>query len=381
MRNLLSAIAIIAFGLFLAVMIGSSKPAPDQKTTSTPESLSVRAMSAIPETIAVSVTSHGLLEASQSIDVTAEVSGTIIHAEKNFISGGAFAQKKTLLRIDDTDYQVALALAQADLIKSYELVATERARSEQARKEWRDLGSEDANNLFLRKPQLASAQAVEKAALARVHQAQANLKKTRITLPFASHVVETYVQQGQFISRGNKLAHVYAQGKWQVTLPLSQAQLKLLNLHWPIKTSASPIQVTLKAEVGNSQLAWETEVLHGSAHIDRKNQLAHIIVRVDDRHKSALPGLYVEATITGNKQEGLLLIPEDAFHDKRFVLIANKGKLEFRAATFLGRQGENLIVKTDIQSGELIIIDRLPLATPGMSIAPQLITATDTGAL
>ncbi len=367
MKNFLAAIAIIAFGSFLAVVVATSKPKPEKNKEAPPKPLQVQVQSVQLQSIPVQVKSHAMLEARHEFDVISEVSGSIVAVNRHFVSGGVFAANEQLLKIDDVDYQVALSEAQSNLSKAQELVASEKARGEQAKNEWRDLGSDDANDLFLRKPQLASAKAAEKAAQARLLQAKRNVAKTRIKFPFASRVQMIHVQKGQYVSKGNKLARIYAEGQLQATLALSQAQLKTLNLSWPL-TSAEALNITLTAQVGNQQLQWPAKVLLGSAKIESTNQLLELVVELETKEQQALPGLYVEAVIEAERQDQVLLLPEDAFHDKRYVLVAKDNALEFRAAEFLSRRDDLIVVKADVKEGEQIIINRLPLASPGMAV-------------
>ncbi len=367
MKNFLAAIAIIAFGSFLAVVVATSKPKPEKNKEAPPKPLQVQVQSVQLQSIPVQVKSHAMLEARHEFDVISEVSGSIVAVNRHFVSGGVFAANEQLLKIDDVDYQVALSEAQSNLSKAQELVASEKARGEQAKNEWRDLGSDDANDLFLRKPQLASAKAAEKAAQARLLQAKRNVAKTRIKFPFASRVQMIHVQKGQYVSKGNKLARIYAEGQLQATLALSQAQLKTLNLSWPL-ASAEALNITLTAQVGNQQLQWPAKVLLGSAKIESTNQLLELVVELETKEQQALPGLYVEAVIEAERQDQVLLLPEDAFHDKRYVLVAKDNALEFRAAEFLSRRDDLIVVKADVKEGEQIIINRLPLASPGMAV-------------
>ena len=376
MKNFLAAIAIIAFGLFLAVVVATSKPKPEKNKEAPRKPLQVQVQAAELRSIPVQVKSHAILEARHEFDVISEVNGSIVSVNRHFVSGGVFAANEQLLKIDDVDYQVALSEALSNVSKARELVASEKARSEQAKNEWRDLGSDDANDLFLRKPQLASAIAAEKAAKARLLQAKRNVAKTRIKFPFASRVQMIDVQKGQYVSKGNKLARIYAEGQLQATLALSQAQLKTLNISWPL-ASAEALNITLTAQVGNQLLQWPAKVLIGSAKIEPSNQLLELVVELETSQQQALPGLYVEAVIEGVRQDQVLLLPEDAFHDKRYVLIAKDSALEFRAAEFLSRRGDLIVVKADVKQGESVIVNRLPLASPGMAVTAVAVNADD----
>ncbi len=372
MRNILTALGILVFGLSLAVIVGKSKPEPDKTTEIAPPPPKVRVMTANPGKHAVHVKSHGVIEAKHKIDMLAEVSGRIIVVSPNFAAGGKFDTKEPLLQISPINYETALANAQASVAEAEQNLASERARAAQAKKEWRDLGQEDANALSLRKPQVATAEAKLQAAKAWLTEAEHKLGQTKLHMYFPVSIIETHVNLGQLLIEGNKVATLYATDKLQVSLPLTQAQLKTLGISWPLKQNEQLPEIQLHAESAGDTFQWQAKARLGSANIDSKNQMVTIIADIEGENlASALPGLYVEATISGIARDNVINVPDNAFHDKRFILVADSdNKVSFRDAEFLSRNGDNLLLKADIKAGEHIIIDRLPLAAPGLLIEP-----------
>ena len=165
-----------------------------------------------------------------------------------------------------------------------------------------------------------------------------------------------------------------------VELPLTQAQLEILNIDWPVIEANAP-KVKLSMKVGGKTREVDASVRHSGAVFDTKNQLATLVVDIGD--DKVLPGLYVEADIEGAERDDVIVINEDAFHDKRFVLVADEeNRLQFRDARFLAREGGQLLLAADVKPGERVIIDRIPLATPGQLVSPtvHVEVETNTGA-
>ena len=374
MRNIFTAFGILFFGFFLAWIIGTSKPEPEKTTEAGPPVPRVHTLVADPQTRRILVKTHGVIEARYKIDLLSEVSGQVINVAPDFVRGGVFVPKQELIKINPINYQVALAVAKADLAKAEEVLASERARANQAEKEWRDLGQTDANALFLRKPQLATAQAQREAATAKVNKAEYDLGKTQVALDFPIRIVETYVNAGQYLSSGAKVATVYASDQLQITLALTQKQVALLNTSWPLTTESKLPDVKLISNSEQQELQWAAKIRHSSSVIDSRNQLAHIIADINmGSSASALPGLYVEAQLLGSERSNVTVVPENAFHDKRFVLVVNKEqKIEFRSAEFLARDGLQLLLDADVVAGEHVVVDRLSLAAPGMQVEAVL---------
>ena len=378
MRNLLTAISILFLGFGLSYMVGTMKPKPEKLAEAERPAIKVSAVIAAPQTQRIDVLAHGLVEASQSIDLIAEVSGRVLSVHKNFLLGGQIAEGEQILSIDDTQYLAELANAEAEVAAAEEAVATETARANQAKKEWRDLGSDAANALFLRKPQLKSAQSRLKTAKARLSRSRQLIERTKLTLPYAVNIVDTHIHEGQFVTMGSRLAELYRSDKRQVKLQLSQQQLPPANIAWPISTENPPL-ITLY-DPRDKRLEINAELLSRSAVVDRSNQFIDLIVAIDNRFaEHFLPGLYIEARVAGEAQTQVFTLPENAFHDKRYILTADAdNRIAFNDAQFLARRGASLLLRAQIPAGATIITSRLPLAAPGMRVAPQL-PATDNG--
>lgn len=367
MRNLLTAFSIIGVGLLLAFLIATGKPEPEKKTEQAPEPIAVTAVKAKPFTDAVAVKSYGIIEAKTAITISSEVSGKITYVHPNFTAGGRIEKNTAILKIEDSQYQSDVAMAEANLAKAQELAASEKARAQQAQKEWRDLGSKAANDLFLRKPQLKNANTQVKAAETALKRAKTNLQNTHIRLPFTAFITETSANLGQFVMPGTSLAKAYDKSQLQVRLPLSQQQLSQLNLGWPISKEHLP-NIILSLTMGQETLEFKGEILQTSAQIDANSQTLHFIAGLPKNAKGALPGQYVEAKIYGKAQENVYRLPKTAFHDKHFVLQVKEQKLRFVEASLFNEDETHVYLKANLPKNSLIVTQRVPLATEGMAV-------------
>ena len=101
-----------------------------------------------------------------------------------FLDGRFFKVGDILLQLEQADYEFAIARARAQEAAAAQRVAEERGRNLQAQREWRELGTSEANDLFLRKPQLRAAEASLAAAQADVAAAELALERTTVRAPF-----------------------------------------------------------------------------------------------------------------------------------------------------------------------------------------------------
>ena len=100
-----------------------------------------------------SVESQGTVRPRTETMLVSEVSGKIVSIAPNFVAGGFFLKDEILLQIDPSDYEAGLKRALAALASRNARLADETARSEQALKDWRNMGRQgQPSDLGLRKP-------------------------------------------------------------------------------------------------------------------------------------------------------------------------------------------------------------------------------------
>ena len=179
-------LGLIALSIVLVVvMVAIAKGKRPERRDTGAQAVLVDAIPAERTTLNLKVFSQGAVEPRTQTTLVAEVAGQIVSVSPNFISGGFFRQGEVLLQIDPSDYETGLLRAQANLASRRARYADEKARSEQALKDWTNLGREgEPSELVLRKPQLAEALAGVQAAEAELKEAERDLQRTRIRVPY-----------------------------------------------------------------------------------------------------------------------------------------------------------------------------------------------------
>nr|WP_242523682.1 efflux RND transporter periplasmic adaptor subunit [Microbulbifer salipaludis] len=317
------------------------------------------------------VPSQGTVRARHEIDVVARVGGAIERVGDMFVAGGFFAEGDSLLQIEAADYQFQLTRAESQLANAQSALAQEQGRAKQAKREWRNLGSEEANALFLRTPQLEAARAAVEAARADRDQAKLNLERTRVRTPFAGRVVETYVDLGQFIAAGTKLARIHSTGVAEVRLPLTDRQLALLDLPLGQAIENGPA-VRLSAEIAGQPREWRGQLVRTEAAIDASSRFVYAVARVQDPYSGAAPlvnGLFVEADIAGKTLENVARLPRQALHEGSHVLVLDdENKLRFRDVELLQAVDAEVWVRGQLARGERVVVSSLGYLREGMAV-------------
>ena len=150
-------LTVLGLGLVVIGLLVYMRPAPKQIELPKPRPLVAEVMVARPAQHRVEIFSQGTVEPKREVQLVARVSGQIKSVSDNFADGAFFSENELLMQIEPIDHELAYTIASAAVANAQEQVAIEKGRSRQAEREWRDLGDAQANNLFLRNPQLNAA--------------------------------------------------------------------------------------------------------------------------------------------------------------------------------------------------------------------------------
>ncbi len=366
---------VLVAGLASCAMLQAAKPEPEKKDT-TPRPVSLHVDTVRSETVVLSVKTQGEVRAQTEVDIVPEVSGRIVSISESFAEGGAFSPSTTLIKIDDTNYKLAVTRAEARVAEAYVTVEQELADASIKQKQWKDWNKDGKPTpLALNKPQVARAQANLRAAEADLEEAKINLERTNIRLPFNGRVTERTVGVGQFVTQGSRLGRVFATDVVEIRLPLTDLQMAELNL--PVGfisgDDASAPKVTFSALLGNKQIEWVGHVDRTLASIDQQTRLVHAIAQVSnpysftDRPALAV-GMFVSAEIDGIQEQPALVMPRTALRDADKVYVIDDGKLRIRTVNVLSTNMDNVFVTGGVSAGEDVVISAVRNAIEGMVV-------------
>ncbi len=326
------------------------------------------------------VTSQGSVQPRTETTLVAEVSGKISSVAPNFIAGGVFNAGDVLLEIDPSDYETALKRAEAGLASQQARLADERARSEQALRDWRNLGrTGEPSDLVLRKPQLQEALANVEAAEADVDKARRDLERTRITVPYDGLVKRKLVDIGQFVSPGSQLGVTFAIDTAEIRLPISTDDVAYLDLPSATDTEddALPL-VTLSAQQGGAQRTWQARIVRTEGIVDEASRVIYAVARVVDPYSvlgqstqdELQVGTFVRAEIQGRSAGSVVVLPRRALQQDDTVLVANREReLEIRPVTVVRSEPHEVYISAGVEDGEWVITTTLEAPIPGMKLA------------
>jgi RND family efflux transporter MFP subunit len=383
-RKSLVTLGICAFGgLAMATLVlAKPRPAPE----SLPEEVTVIQVAvakARPEAMRLSVNAQGTVRPKREIDLVAQASGQIVGVEPAFVSGGFFEPSQVLLQIDDREYRAAVLQAKTQLAQAEHRLAEERGLSHQAQREWRDLGNASANDLFLRRPQLAAAEVSVESAQAALAVAEMNLAHTRVTLPFHGRIKTKQADVGQYVSVGTPLATVYDSTAVEVRLPLTDLQASLIDL--PLTATEALVlgrpRVTLSGTVAGRRHQWEGEITRTDAFIDEHSRMTFAVVEVQDPFGGEgpdgrpqvplLPGTFVEAEIEGRLLDQVLRLPRSALYSRdKLLTVDEHNKTTVQRVRVLRRSEDYVWVQAAVAEETFIALEKQSLTPAGTLVEP-----------
>lgn len=326
--------ALLITGIF-AVAIGGAgglsklKPPPETTETADVDPL-VEVLPLIAGSEQFSIASQGTVRPRTETTLSAEISGAIVQISPKFIAGGVFVAGEELLRIDPTNYTVAVDRAEATLTqRQIEFDGAEKLRSQGYRAE----------------SEYASAAAALAAAKADLVNARRNLQRTRISLPYDGMVRSKEADLGQYVNPGTRLGITFSTDSAEVRLPLTDQDLAFVDLPGADAIRASggvdgPV-VELRAVQHGVTRTWQARIVRTEGVVDEKNRVTYAVARIEDPYKldgkandeTALPmGTFVAARIEGQTLEGVIRIPRMALRANNqlmFVDADNRIRMDF----------------------------------------------------
>ncbi|MEJ8568942.1 efflux RND transporter periplasmic adaptor subunit [Elongatibacter sediminis] len=369
-------LAIVAFAALVSLGKGRN---PERKESGTAAVL-VEVETAQVQSLNLTVVSQGAVRPRTETVLVPEVSGRIVNVSPNFVAGGFFRGGEVLLQIDPSDYEAALKRAEANLASRQAQYADQKARSEQALRDWQNLGREgEPSDLTLRKPQLAEALAGVLAAEADLQKARRDLERTRIRLPYDGLVRAKQVDIGQYVSPGTSLGVTFAIDTAEIRLPLTSRDLAFLKL--PAATggdSESRPQVRLSAESSGVNGEWHAEIIRTEGVIDETSRVVYAVAQVVDPYgvlgisdqQVLRVGTFVRAEIEGIPADNVVVLPRAVLRTNDTVLIANESnELEIRPVDLLRSEADHIYVRGGIRDGERVISTPMSAPIPGMRLA------------
>ncbi len=373
-RVLLPILVVLA-GIAVAAAIIKSKPEVDRQPAAMPAPL-VRVVEVRLGPAPLNVRAQGSVEPRTEATLVAQVAGRIERVAREFAEGAFFGRGQTLVWIEDADYRLAVAQAEAAVAQARVGLEREEAEAELAVSEWAELGEGEPSPLTRRAPQLAQARAALAAAEASLEQARLNLTRTRVAAPYEGRVRAKQADVGQFVGPGTPLATVYSTDAAEIRVPVPSGELAFLDLdlgRGDYGSGGPPVRLT--ALSAGEPRSWTGRVVRADGGFDPKTRMLGLYVEVADPFARSgaggdvLPmGLFVEAEVQGRIVEEAAVLPRSALRDGDRVLVVSDDRLRYRPVEVVRTLDDEVIVGGGLEAGELVCVSNLETVVDGMRV-------------
>lgn len=388
-RRFIIPLLLLMLGCASWYVLGRPVAKPEPKALP-PQVLKTEIREMQPQDYTILLETQGIVRAHHETSLTPQVAGVICAISPRFEDGAIFEKDEVLLELDAADFQMSLAAAQAKLARAEATLLQEKARAEQARLNWQDIGYQDEPSpLVLRVPQLKDAEAQVQSAQAELEQAQRNLERTKVRAPFAGRVKNRLVGLGQSVSGNTALGNIFDTDCVDVRLPLSPAQWRQAIL--PETTNHAPIRVTLTDALGDTVLEnptsgtpatatpaeWTGQIIRAEGVLDDASRQLFVIARVDDpfgrrtaRKQPLRIGQPVRARIEGRTLQQVFIVPRSALRgiNRCYLVDGDPAILVRRDLQPVWTTETELVLSEGIRAGEQLAISRLPYAPEGARV-------------
>jgi RND family efflux transporter MFP subunit len=378
-KDKFKAIALVFVSLFLAVMMNVLKP--DTPKAPQPEAaIAVKTIIANQAQLEMRVESQGVVVPRTRTSLISEVSGAVLELSDAFVVGGTFETGDMLLKVDPTDYEVALQRAQARLISARAQMELEKARSSQAEKEWEITGrpKSEAPPLLLRQPYLLEAEANLLQAKAELRQAKIKLQKTVIRAPYAGMVSKKLADVGQFIGTGTAIGETFAIDFVEVRLPLTERDLTMMD-GLSAAGKLAEKTVVLSGTVDGQAAIWTAEVARSEGVVDELNRSQYIVARVADPYGLAATtasarvplrvGTFVKASIEGKVLNNVFKIPRGSLLEgARVGLVDSNSLLRIIPVEVASADDNSYYISAGLKNGDQVVASALGTPIEGLKL-------------
>ena len=339
------AIPFLSFLLFVAiaalVVKTAKQPEPEQRVDlgALVEVVEVRR-----DAHRIDVQAQGTVLPARRVVVQPQVAGRVEWIAEAFQPGGRFSAGAPLFRIEQADYELAVATARSALAEAEAQLALEQGRGRVAEREWElfrdELDDEQREAaLALRQPQLQSARAAVAAAQSRLRRAELDLERTTVRAPWNALVLDESLDVGQTVGIQSVVATLVGSDVFWVRAAVPVDQLAAVDLEAGGDRPGTS-RAWVRADGGQSAAPRTGRVLRLLGDVEPAGRLARVLIEVPDPLDAPQGGgdpadrllldAYVDVTIEGAEERQLFELSRNWLQDGNSVWLFRDGTLDVR---------------------------------------------------
>ena len=361
---------------------------------------------------------YGPVRPARVWTAVAQVAGRVVEIHPKLRDGEILPAGTLLVRIDPTDYELALSQARAELA---ELEVQQRNAEASLAIEERNLNLasqdverkrklvqqgttsqssvDEAERVMLStrtavqtlRNTLALIPAQRRVLEAKVARARRDLERTEIRAPFTLRVADLtieadqYVGVGQSLFEGDDVERVEVEAQFALSTlrrlfigrPDFNMDITRLAERLPEVVGLDPL---VRLDLGNLVAEWQAEFVRFGDEVDPETRSMGVVVAVDRPFDKIKPGyrpplskgMFVQVVLRGKSQAERLVIPRNAVRDGAVYVADGEDRLRVRQVEVLFTQGAYSVIASGLAPAERVVVsDPIP-AVSGMLLQPEI---------
>ncbi len=307
--------------------------------------------------------------------LASEVKGRVVYTSANLIDGGSVGKGEVLVKVDKRDYILAVTLSHAKVKEAATAFKKVQEDSEAALEEWKrykGANGKQAPPLVARVPQLEEAKAKVAAAKAQLDLAELNLARTEIKAPYKGRIYGKYVDLGQYMRVGDKVAALYGTESAEVVVHLEDAALAWIKVPGLTQKGGQGSEAEVYVEFSGGRISWQGRIMRALGELDTRTRMVPVVVRVDKPFATQpplSPGMFVKVDIEGKTLNDSYLLPRVALRQGGLVwVVDDAGVLSFRKVDVARTYGTQTLIRSGLSNGEKVVTTQLQAVSDGMNV-------------
>ena len=319
----------------------------DTRPTVTVESLT-------PENVRVQLHSYGEITPLETTNLAAQVSGEVEKWNPKFVSGGLIRRNEVLFEIESDAYEAAFLLAEANLASAKAQLIQEQAQADVAAKEAKTMPNARVTDLYLRKPQVMSAQAGVKSAEAQLKIAQRDLENCKVKAPYDALVVSRDISTGDYVTQGSPVAVLNNIEYAEVTFPVAGFDSVFL--------SEATVGSEVAIEIDDVQGVSVKGVIHrDTGVIDNTTRMRYFVARIEDPYavNSIKPvvkfGAYSTISFEGKTLSDVYRVPQELVTNRLLWTLDEDDKLKSQKVTVVREESGEFLIQGSFDANKVVM--------------------------
>ena len=358
----------VALGIGIVGFVGINAIAqePDKKEiVDTRPTVKVEPVSANNHQVVIN--SYGEVKPLESTRLSAQVSGEVVSWHPNFVAGGIVARGETLFSIEKDNYEAALLQAEAELAQAQSKLIEEQAQAQVAGDEAKRFPGKVRTALFLREPQVLSAQASVKSAQARLKRAQRDLDNCDVTAPYDALIVSRDIGVGQYINMGSQIGELNNIEQAEIIIPIAGFD----NVFLPERVKGITATVI---KTGLNGFTRQAVIDRDLGVIDNATRMSSLVVRIDDpygltnKQPAIKFGSYVQVNFSGTMLQNIYRLPQELVNNQTVWVVNEDQQLESRKVKVIREEGEYFYISDGLEADDQLVVTLPEYPQKGMAV-------------